>query len=103
MIVDSNPDEALEKLDSVSKMIRLIAAELRQLSSDIESLPVFSDGQLTKEQIVQLQKIDFCSQKLMDFASMADKLASDQNLESLKPIDSVDKVVKLEYTKALLQ
>lgn len=95
-------NEMAGKPDSISEFIHLIAAELRRLADEVEELPSFENGQLSSEQIVQLQKIDLCSQKLKDFAALADKIASQGSLKALKPEANIGDVVKLEYTKALL-
>ena len=92
-----------DKLSSAAGLIELIGIELRKLSGEIESLPSFGNSQLTNEQIVQLQKIDFCSQKLMDLAAIADQVSNTHSLQNVDPPEDIAEAVKLEYTKALLR
>lgn len=87
---------------SIAQQIELMAKELRQISKEVEQLPNLSNVELTNEQIVQLQKIDICSQKLADLASMADKLASNQKLKSLDAVADMSDAVTLEYMKQKL-
>lgn len=88
--------------NTTAYQLGVIAEELRQISSDIESLSFLSEFALTPAHIVELQKIDFCSQKIADLAAVAERMALDENLQLLDALPNLAGSVKLEYMKGRL-
>ena len=79
-----------------------IADELVNIANEIEDLPGASPGEFSNEEIMRLQQIDFCSQKLRDIARMVEEFDSMNELCEQKRAVKLKDFAKLEYMQKLL-
>lgn len=93
-------DHLLNATKPVDEMA-IISAELSKLAVEIEELPPCDCGNMSNEQIMRLQKIDFCSQRLQDLSSLvvllSHKLERKENGIAQMMADNA----RLEYTREL--
>ena len=59
----------------VNSVMEILSLEIRGIASEIETLQLCSCGQITHEQMMQMQKIDFCSQRLAQVSILVRHLA----------------------------
>jgi hypothetical protein len=79
------------------ELVGLLTSELSLIAGEIESLPV-GVGDMTPEQIVALQKIDFCRQRLMEVTKIMNNAFGSSAVETLHDIEDILIDVGLEHT-----
>lgn len=89
--------------DKSSKyVINRIADEIDKIADEIENLPSPSGDALTSEDIMRLQQIDFCSQKLRDIAAMVHEFESTKTLPEGEKVNKLKSFAKLEYVQKIV-
>ena len=81
--------------------VAIIAAELIAIADDIEELPAFDPGELTNEKMMQLQKIDFCSQRLREVSKLIVEFAQQSHQDQMTLLKILAASAKLEHTRDL--
>ena len=80
-----------------SELVTLLVQELSLIAGDIEDIPVGSD-QMTHEQIVAIQKIDFCRQRLVEVAKIMQNAFGEAVPTTLHDLEEILTDVGLEHT-----
>lgn len=80
-----------------SELVGLLTRELAMIASEIEDLPI-GDGDLSPHQIVAIQKIDFCRQRLMEVAKIMQNAFGDAAPATLHDLEEILVDVGLEHT-----
>jgi hypothetical protein len=83
--------------------IEIIAAELLAIANEIEELPSFDPGELTNEKMVQLQKIDFCSQRLREVSKLIVEFAEQSHQDQITLLKILASTANLEHTRDLFE
>jgi hypothetical protein len=83
--------------------IEIIAAELLAIANEIEELPSFDPGELTNEKMVQLQKIDFCSQRLREVSKLIVEFAEQSHQDQITLLKILASSANLEHTRDLFE
>lgn len=83
--------------------INIIAAELLSIANEIEELPSFDPGELTNEKMMQLQKIDFCSQRLREVSKLVVEFAEQSHQDQITLLKILASSAKLEHTRDLFE
>ena len=79
------------------ELVGLLTNELALIAGEIEDLPIGAGG-MTPEQIVALQKIDFCRQRLMEVTKIMNNAFGSSAAETLHDLEAVLIDVGLEHT-----
>lgn len=79
------------------ELVGLLVNELALIATEIEDVPM-GFGQLTPEQIVAIQKIDFCRQRLMEVTKIMNNAFGSSAAETLHDLEAVLIDVGLEHT-----
>jgi len=83
------------------KDLNIISEELSKLAMEIEEIPQCECGTMSNEQIMRMQQIDFCSQRLQDLSTLISRMSTNVvSHEKDKPI-SLAEHARLEYTREL--
>lgn len=80
-----------------TELVGLLVQELALIAGEIEDLPV-GGGDLTPQQIVAIQKIDFCRQRLMEVAKIMHNAFGEASPSSLHDLEEILMDVGLEHT-----
>lgn len=73
---------------STSSAIEILSSEISSIAREIEDMPEGVFGDVTNEQMVWMQHIDFCSQRLVEVSKLIKHLSdlekgTDENLPEL--------------------
>ena len=80
-----------------SELVGLLVQELGLIAGEIEDLPIGSE-QLSHEQIVAIQKIDFCRQRLVEVTKIMQKAFGESSPATLHDLEEILMDVGLEHT-----
>ena len=86
---------------SARSALKIISDEIMKIAEEIESLPSLTDGEITNEDMMRMQKIDFCSQKLNDLANIVSHVSSTEDVEAMNADLELEmeEIAKLEYIR----
>ena len=100
----NNKNNKVEANDvtTISQLMDLVSSELDQIARDIETLPMPSMDNLTSEDVMNMQKIDFSNQKLRDFASLLQHVGGLSSSGDTVNKSNLEECVNLEYSKQLM-
>ena len=80
-----------------SELVGLLTQELALIAAEIEDLPI-GGSELTRQQIVAIQKIDFCRQRLMEVAKIMQNAFGQAAPTTLHDLEEILVDVGLEHT-----
>ena len=80
-----------------SELVSLLVQELGMIAGEIEDLPIGGDD-LTPQQIVAIQKIDFCRQRLMEVTKIMENAFGGASPSTLHDLEEILVDVGLEHT-----
>ena len=90
------------KVTTISELMDLVSSELDTIARDIEALPMPCMENMTSEDVMNMQKIDFSNQKLRDFASLLQHVGQLQSSGNQVDKSDLEGCVNLEYSKQLM-
>lgn len=93
------PEKRTEAEIHQSELVSVLVQELSLIARDIEDVPIATE-ELTRDQIVALQKIDFCRQRLIEVAKIMQNAFGDATPSSLHDLEEILTDVGLEHTLA---
>ncbi|WP_421855120.1 hypothetical protein [Oricola sp.] len=79
------------------ELVGLLTRELALIAGEIEDLPI-GYGDLSHEQIVAIQKIDFCRQRLMEVTKIMNNAFGSDAVSTLHDLEDILIDVGLEHT-----
>ena len=82
-----------------SELVTLLVRELSLIAGEIEDLPIGNE-ELSHEQIVAIQKIDFCRQRLMEVTKIMQNAFGEATPTTLHDLEEILMDVGLEHTLA---
>lgn len=80
-----------------AELVGLLVGELALIAGEIEELPI-GGGEMTFEQMVALQKIDFCRQRLMEVTKIMQNAFGSDAATTLHDLEEILIDVGLEHT-----
>lgn len=80
-----------------SELVGLLVQELGMIAGEIEDLPIGGD-ELTLPQIVAIQKIDFCRQRLLEVTKIMQNAFGEASPTTLHDLEEILVDVGLEHT-----
>jgi len=80
-----------------TELVGLLVQELALIASEIEDLPIGGED-LTPQQIVAIQKIDFCRQRLMEVTKIMQNAFGEASPTTLHDLEEILVDVGLEHT-----
>lgn len=80
-----------------SELVMLLVQELGMIAGEIEDLPLGKD-ELSHDQIVAIQKIDFCRQRLMEVTKIMQNAFGEATPTTLHDLEEILVDVGLEHT-----
>lgn len=80
-----------------TELVGLLVQELAMIAGEIEDLPIGSD-EFTPQQIVAIQKIDFCRQRLMEVTKIMQNAFGESSPSTLHDLEEILVDVGLEHT-----
>lgn len=80
-----------------SELVTLLVQELGMIAGEIEDLPL-GDKELSFEQVVAIQKIDFCRQRLMEVTKIMQNAFGEATPTTLHDLEEILMDVGLEHT-----
>ncbi len=79
--------------------LEILALEMAKIAMEIKDLPQCGCGEMSNEKIMQMQQVDFCSQRLHDIANLMRVLSQVDNTIS---IECIAKKARLEHIRDIL-
>jgi len=92
------------KLDdeaSTTSVLDILSKEIATIAREIEDLPETSYGGITSEQMVRMQQIDFCSQRLSEVSKLMKYLSKLEEASSENLPESLRNQANLEHVRNL--
>lgn len=80
-----------------SELVTLLVRELGMIASEIENIPLGSE-EMTRDQILAIQKIDFCRQRLMEVTKIMQNAFGEATPTTLHDLEKILMDVGLEHT-----
>jgi hypothetical protein len=80
-----------------SELVTLLVQELGMIAGEIEDLPI-GEKELSHEQIVAIQKIDFCRQRLVEVTKIMQNAFGEATPTTLHDLEEILMDVGLEHT-----
>lgn len=93
--------KAVSLQENETSVMDILSKEIMAISSEIENLPAAGDGAFTNEQMMRMQQIDFCSQRLAAIADLVSHLSKLETLSSDNLKGEVRNLAKLEHIQKL--
>lgn len=81
-----------------AELVGMLIGELSKIAGEIEEIPVAS-GSMTNEQVVALQRIDFCRQRLLEVTKIMNKAFAESTPAALHDLHHILTDVGLEHTR----
>jgi hypothetical protein len=97
---DESSDEVAQRTEAdihQAELVGLLVNELSMIATEIEDLPLGSP-QLSGEQIMAIQKIDFCRQRLMEVTKIMRNAFGQPTAATLHDLEEILMDVGLEHT-----
>jgi len=96
---DESPVRKLREQAEIhqSELVGLLVQELALIAGEIEDLPIGGED-LTPQQIVAMQKIDFCRQRLMEVTKIMQNAFGGESPSTLHDLEEILVDVGLEHT-----
>ena len=94
---ETKPETRAEAEIHQAELVGLLVDELALIAGEIEDLPIGS-GQMSPEQIMAIQKIDFCRQRLMEVTKIMKNAFGEDSAATLHDLEEILLDVGLEHT-----
>ena len=65
-----------ENEETPSSVMEILSSELSSIAKEIEDLPTSGFAEISNEQMIWMQQIDFCSQRLAEVSKLIRSLSS---------------------------
>ena len=86
---------------SARSALKIISDEIIKIAEEIENLPNTAGSEMTNEDMMRMQQIDFCSQKLNDLANIVSHVSSTHDADAMNADLELEmeEIAKLEYIR----
>lgn len=81
-----------------AELVGMLIGELSKIAGEIEEIPLGSD-KITNEQMIALQRIDFCRQRLLEVTKIMNKAFAESTPAALHDLHHILTDVGLEHTR----
>lgn len=92
-----------DQMSDIHVAVRVITEELAKIANEIEEIPGCSCGQMDSQTMMRMQKIDFCSQRLMDLSTLIRQFSDGEAMGSEGLLAKLSQTARLEHTQNLFK